>query len=368
MDTSDPNITFDESGICNHCLSFVEKSKLILKGSEGKKQFEKITKKIRHKSKKREYDCILGLSGGVDSAYVAVIAKNAGLRPLVVHVDAGWNSELSVYNIERIVDYCKFDLYTEVIDWQSMKNLQTAYLASGIANQDVPQDHIFFASLYKIAKQNGIKYILSGSNIATEGIFPSSWHGDAMDSQNLKAIFKRFGTGSMSNYTTMSFFQYYFMYPFIYRMETVKPLNYIDYNKKKATAELISKLDYRPYSGKHGESVFTKFFQSYYLPKKYGFDKRRPHLSSLIASGQLKREHAMQALEDESFDETTIEQELKFVAKKLGITPEILKDYINDDQNISYHDLPNWSFKIGLLRKIYKILKRLGLSLSLRAH
>lgn len=368
MDTTDPCITFDENGVCNHCYTFENKAQNWFTGAEGEQKFQEIVSVIKNYGRRKEYDCILGLSGGVDSSYVAILAKEAGLRPLVVHVDAGWNSELSVYNIEQLVKYCNFDLHTEVVNWGAMKNLQKAYLNSGIANQDVPQDHVFFSNLYYLARKNNIKYILSGSNIATEGIFPSSWHGDAMDSQNLLAIFKKFGTGNLKGYRTMSFFEYYIMYPFAYRMETIKPLNYINYNKANAAIELKEKVGYKPYKGKHGESVFTKFFQNYYLPKKHGFDKRLPHLSSLIASGQLDREEALKILKEERYQATELKKDIKFVAKKLGLSQEELEQKMIDPVYCNYEDFPNWNSKIAFLKMVNRKLKSFGVKLSLKAH
>lgn len=359
MDTSDEKITFDEKGVCNHCINF---QKYTAKGwfpnKEGRKKLETILEKIKNAGKHKEYDCILGLSGGIDSSYLALKAKDWGLRPLVIHVDAGWNSELAVSNIEKIVNYCKYDLHTEVINWEDMKNLQLAYFNSGISNQDVPQDHIFFSTLYHYAVKNKIKYILSGGNIATESIFPSSWHGSAMDAINLKAIYKRFGPKKeLINYKTISFFKYYIYFPFFYNMRTIRPLNYMEYDKNKAAKEL-EKIGYKNYEGKHGESIFTKFFQSYYLPKKFGYDKRRAHLSSLIVSNQLTRKEALNKLEMPTYNEIEIERDKTYIAKKLGITPEKLDKYINN-QNRKFSDFPNWIWKQKVIKMLNKIFKSL---------
>jgi len=259
---------------------------------------------------------------------------------LVIHVDAGWNSELAVSNIEKIVKHCNYDLHTEVIDWIAMKNLHLSYLKSGISNQDVPQDHIFFSTLYHYATKNKIKYILSGGNIATESIFPSSWHGNAMDAINLKAIYKRFGpTKTLKNYKTISFFEYYIYFPFVYRMKVLRPLNFMPYDKSDALVEL-EKIGYKKYEGKHGESIFTKFFQTYYLPKKFGYDKRKPHLSSLIVSGQLTREEALIELDKPLYNEESIKNEKAYVAKKLGLTLEAFEGIIKN-KNRKFSEFPN---------------------------
>ncbi len=211
MDTSDPEIQFDANGVCNHCQEFTSvKCKGWFPGPEGQPRLKALLNTIRSSSGKRDYDCILGLSGGIDSSFLALKAREWNLRPLVVHVDAGWNSELAVANIERLVSYCNFDLHTHVVDWEEMRDLHLAFLRSGIPNQDVPQDHIFFSSFYHFAMRNGIRYILSGGNLATEGIFPSSWHGSAMDAINLRSIHSTFGERPLRNYKTIGFFDYYF--------------------------------------------------------------------------------------------------------------------------------------------------------------
>ena len=222
---------------------------------------------IKSSSPKSGYNCIIGLSGGVDSSYLALKVHEWGLRPLVVHVDAGWNSAEAVQNIGAIIDYCGFELNTHVVDWEEIKELQKAYLRSGVPHQDVPQDHIFASVLYNFAINNGIKYVLSGGNTATEFVLPSSWQWSAMDAINLHAINRRFGGKKLRRYLTTSYFQYYFTFPFIHRLETFRPLNYIDYNKGEAEQQLVRQVGYRKYKRKHGESLFTKFFQNHYLPR-----------------------------------------------------------------------------------------------------
>lgn len=351
MDTTDPEITFDNDGVCNHCIEFEEvTSKSWYPNDEGKQKLDNIISKIKKEGARNDYDCIIGLSGGVDSSYLALIAREWGLRPLVVHVDAGWNSELAVANIEKIVKYCNYHLHTHVVDWSEMRDLHLAYLKAGIANQDVVQDHIFFSSLYHFATQNRIKYILSGGNIATEGIFPSSWHGSAMDAINLNAIHRKYGKQRLRHYKTISFFQYYIWYPFVKKMRTFRPLNYMPYNKNQAIAELESKIGWRNYGRKHGESLFTKFFQNHYLPQKFGFDKRRPHLSSLIVTDQITRDEAIEMLKIPLYDPQELEKDIQFLCKKLKISrdeyEEIMKAPIH-----SYKDFPNWDKLQNLVKK-----------------
>lgn len=352
MDTSDPNITFDANGVCNHCINFDTVTRLNwFPNEEGAKRLFSIIEKIKHAGRGQEYDCILGLSGGVDSSYLAIKVHEWGLRPLVVHVDAGWNSELAVANIEALVKHCNFDLHTHVVDWEEMRDLHLAYLRAGIANQDVPQDHIFFASLYHFATKNGIRHILSGGNLATESIFPKSWHGSAMDAINLKAIHAKYGERKLKSYKTISFFQYYVWYPLVKRMRTVRPLNYMPYDKSKALEELQLTVGYKPYARKHGESQFTKVFQNYYLPKKFGFDKRRPHLSSLVVSGQMTREIAMAALAEPLYPQDELEIDIAFFCKKLRISRSQFDELI-DAPIQSHNDFPTWERRYRLLKKV----------------
>ena len=292
MDTSDENITFDRNGICNHCNDF---KKVTIKNwfpnKFGETKIKEIIKKIQNENN-NEFDCLVGISGGVDSCYLNLKMKSWGLRPLVLHVDAGWNSEIAVSNIEKIVKFCKFDLYTKVINWEDMRNLQIAYLESGIANLDAPQDHIFFSTIYNFAIKHKIKYIFTGGNIATESVFPQSWHGEAMDAINLKSIYRKYGTKKLQDYNTVSFFDLYLKFPFFYRLNVIRPLNFMPYNREKAISELKKLTNWHSYGKKHGESLFTKLFQNYILPQRYGFDKRKPHLSSLILSKQISRKEA----------------------------------------------------------------------------
>lgn len=360
MDTTDPDITFDSEGVCNHCRGFAT-----LPGTEwfpneeGRSLLEMKLEAIRFDGAGKEYDCILGLSGGVDSSYLALLAKDWGLRPLVVHVDAGWNSELAVANIEKLVRHCGYDLHTHVVDWEEMRDLQLAYLRSGISNQDVPQDHIFFSSLYHFAAKHRIRHILSGGNIATEAIFPHSWHGNAMDDVNLRAIHRKFGTRPLKKYRTISFWQYYFVYPFMKKMRTLRPLNYMPYDKSAALKLLVETVGYKPYARKHGESVFTRFFQNHYLPLRFGYDKRRPHLSSLIASGQMTREEAISQLQQPLYDPAELEIDINYFCKKLRIDRQEFASLLRLPPR-SHRDFPNFDQRLILLKKLQRFVQRLS--------
>jgi len=365
MDTTDPEITFDENGICNHCRHFdAVTSKRWFPNEEGLRRLEKIVERIKQEERGKEYDCILGLSGGVDSSYLVLKAKELGLRPLIFHVDTGWNSELAVNNIESILRYSGFDLYTHVMYWEDMKKLQIAYLRSGVANQDVPQDHAIFANLYYYAVKHGIKYVLSGGNIATEAIFPQSWHHPAIDATNLKAIFARFGEGQLKNYRTMSFWEYYIYYPFIQKMQVVRPLNFMPYDRKEAIQFLQEETPWRPYGYKHGESIFTRFFQNYYLVKRFGYDKRKPHLSTLIVTGQITREEALKELAKPPYDPETIEEDIFYFRRKLSLSDEefqaLMKAPTRDAK-----EFPNDYWKLRILKHVQRSFERVtGRSLN----
>ena len=358
MDTTDPAISFDSDGVCSHCREFDEvTSKDWFPNEEGAKRLSKIIDQIREDGKGREYDCIIGLSGGIDSSYMAIKVHEWGLRPLVVHVDAGWNSELAVANIEKIVKYCNYDLHTHVVDWEEMRDLHLAYLRAGISNQDVPQDHVFFASLYHFATRNDIRYILSGGNVATESVSPKSWHGSAMDAINLKAIHRTFSGRPLRTYSTISFFDYYLWYPFFKKMRTIRPLNYMNYNKSAAMAELEQTIGWRSYGRKHGESLFTKFFQNHYLPIKFGYDKRLPHFSSLIVSGQMTRVEALQKLSEPLYDPQELAVDVEYLCKKLRISGAQLDEFITGP-NHDYSEFPNWDRKHRMVKKLQKLMQR----------
>lgn len=358
MDTSDPEIVFDGEGVCSHCRRFDSVTrKLWYPGPEGRERWMRLVDQVRADGRGRDYDCILGLSGGVDSSYLALKVQEWGLRPLVFHVDAGWNSEIAVGNIERIVSHCGFHLFTHVVDWEEMRDLQVAFLRSGIPNQDVPQDHAFFATMYHYATRNRIKYILSGGNLATEGIFPDSWHGSAMDAINLRAIHARYGQRPLRRYKTIGFFAQYLWYPLVRGMRTLRPLNYMPYHKQDAIAELARTVGWRPYGRKHGESHFTKLFQNHYLPTRFGYDKRRPHLSSLIVSGQITRDQAVAELAEPLYDPTELEADIAYFCKKLRIAREDFDAMMV--LPLRYHtDFPTWDGRYRMLKRAQALVER----------
>lgn len=354
MDTSDPLITFNKEGICNHVKQYEEyerSQKLV--GKQAELKLEQIVDLLRKEGKGKEYDCIMGLSGGVDSSYLAYfVSKVLGLRSLVVHVDTGWNSELAVSNIQNIVQKLGMDLHTLVIDWEEMRDLQLAFFKSSIANLDVPQDHCFIASLYQEAEKYGIKYIMNGGNMATESILPTAWGYDASDATHVLGIHNKFGSIPLKTYPLYTLYKSLFYYPILKRMKVIRLLEYIDYNKNQVKDFLMKELDWRDYGGKHYESKFTKFFQAYYLPTKFGFDKRKAHLSSLIVSGQMTREDAIEELKKNLYNPVELEEDKIYFAKKLGISMEDFHS-IMAQKPTNYTQFPNNESKKNLLRKLF---------------
>jgi len=359
MDETAPSIVFDEAGVCSYCHYFDKEIAPVLKQigtEECSKSCDRIIEKIKKEGADKEYDCILGLSGGVDSSYLAyLVKKKFGLRPLAVHVDAGWNSELAVNNIEMIVSKLGIDLFTFVVDWKEMRELQLAYFKSSVANQDIPQDHAFFAAIRKIARKRNIKYVITGSNLATESLFVSEWGYNAMDARNLKAIFKKFGKGELKKFPIANFFSYYFL-DYLRGIKTVKLLNYVPYNKAEAKQCLIDELGWKDYGGKHYESRFTRFYQSYYLPSKFNYDKRKPHLSSLILDGQITREQAVEELSVLPWANYDVDEIKEFISRKLGVS-RVEFDAILNAPKSSYLDYPSDEKLYGLFRKIYRRFK-----------
>ena len=359
MDTTDPEIVFDEQGECSHCKKFDSVTKARwFPNEEGSQKLKTMIDGIKQRGKGKEYDCIIGLSGGVDSSYLALILKEYDLRPLVVHVDAGWNSELAVYNIEQVVKYCGYDLHTHVMDWEEIRDLQVAYLKSGIANQDVVQDHAFFASLYHFAVKNNISTVISGGNIATESVFPRSWHHAAMDAINLKAIHKKFGSLKLKQYKTISFLAYYFYYPFLRGMTVVRPLNFMPYHKENAIQVLKEVVGYKEYGRKHGESRFTKFFQNYYLPEKFNMDKRKPHLSSQVLSGEISREQALIELDKPLYKEFELKEDIAYISKKLGIGVDELEQLVQS-KGYAYSEFSNWDRRYSFMKSAQSLVQKM---------
>lgn len=350
MDTSDPEITFDADGVCNHCHYFENNVKPAwFPDDRGEVMLQKMISEVKAYGRGKRYDSIIGISGGVDSSYLAVKVAEWGLRPLAVHVDAGWNSELAVKNIEQIVTKAGLDLVTHVVDWDDMRELQLSFLRSNVANQDTPQDHAFFAGLYNYAMKEGIKYVINGSNYATESVLPSSWGYDSMDADQLRAIHKRFGTAPLKNYPIIGFAQFNLYYPRIKGMQILKPLNYMHYSKQEAIDYLEKNYGWRYYGGKHYESRWTRFFQAHYLPKKFGYDKRKAHIASLVVTGEITRDQALEELAKPLYSDNELAEDMAFVAKKLGVSVDELQGFI-DAPPSHWSEYPNHMSKMRTLQ------------------
>ena len=359
MDSSDPNIIFDENGISDYYYNYINK---ILPSwdtsSKGKEDLLKISQEIKLKTKEKPFDCIIGMSGGLDSSYALYIAKEVmGMRPLVFHVDAGWNTDQAVGNIEKMIEGLKLDLYTDVINWEEVKDLQKSFLAAQIPDQDLVQDYAFFSSLYRFAKKNKIKYIITGSNYSTECCRePEEWGGYAgIDKKLVKDIHGKFGTIKLKSFPIIDIFTYKIYYKYIHGMKVIKPLNYVPYNKANAEDFLQKKFGWKKFQHKHHESRFTRFYEDYWLPRKFGFDKRKAHFSSLILTGQMSREEALERLKHSELDEQTLKNEFEFVANKLGLEVNELLDLFNGE-NKTFRDYKNNRSLIQFGAKILQIL------------
>jgi N-acetyl sugar amidotransferase len=319
---ADPDIHFDENGICNYYHEYMEVAKTQLyTEADGRLQLESLVNSIKKNGEGKPYDCLIGLSGGVDSSYVAYIVKQYGLRPLAVHLDNGWNAELAVKNIEQIINKLNIDLYTLVINWQEFRDIQLSYLQASVVDIEVVSDHAIFATMYKLAKEKNIGYIISGTNMVTEHIMPPSWLYRKMDAANLKDIHRTYGKLPLKTYPIFNFRKQVY-YSALLKLRPVSILNYLPYKKEEAKALLIKELGWRDYGGKHYESVFTKFFQAYILPVKFGIDKRKAHLSNLVCSGQLSRQAALLELQKPLLTPEEEKTDKEYVLKKLGLSVE----------------------------------------------
>lgn len=353
MDTTDSLIQFDDRGYCDHCNNYYDNIIPNWHPDEiGAEKLHEIVEQIKKEGKGKKFDCIIGISGGVDSSYLIYYAKEKlGLRPLAFAVDTGWNTKIAEENIRNIVNGLGLDLYTETVNWDEMKDLQLAYFKSQVPYQDTPQDHVIFAALYNYAVRNGIKYVLTGGNYSTECVRePNEWVY-MNDLLQIKDIHKRFGTVPLKTLPLCSMFKYRLYYRYFKGMKVVKPLDLIQYKKKDVIKELKERFGWQPYANKHFESIFTRFYEGYWLIKKFGYDKRRAHFSSLILTGQMTREEALDTLKQDPYSEEDALKDLGFIANKLDITEEEFIELMNGE-NKTYLDYKNNSRLIKLATKI----------------
>ncbi len=355
MDTSDPGITFDKKGNCNHCDDFFKKYKnKIYHGEESDRQLEIIVNKIKNTKGKNKYDCLIGMSGGVDSSYVAYKTVQLGLNPLAVHVDNGWDSEESVKNIKNVCNKLNIDYQSYVLNWEAFKDIQLSILKSSIVEVEIPTDIAVMGANYKVASENNIKFIISGGNLATEGILPYLWFYDPKDLKLLKSIQKRFGKNSNSLKSFPSFdYKKEIYYKFISKIRQIYILNYLPYKKEDAIKTLENKVNWKNYGGKHHESVYTRFIQSYYQPVKFDLDYRKATFSTQICTGEITREYAVEELRKKPYDPEKIEAGKEYVAKKLGITLKEFEEILNSPPK-SYKDYPNNEKKLKFIYGVYK--------------
>jgi N-acetyl sugar amidotransferase len=357
MDTiGDPDIRFDENGICNYYHEFKQKLNIrVPEKNEAKRQLDNIVAKIKANGKGKQYDCIIGISGGVDSTYTAWLVKELGLRPLAIHLDNGWNSELAVKNIENILNKLNIDLYTEVLDWEIFKDLQLSFLKASTPDAEVPTDHIIMAVLYKMADKFGIKHIVSGMNFRDEGFLPPSWARGYLDWKYISGVQKIFGSKSINTLPHFGIIKFLY-YNLLKKIRSVSFINYIEFNKDEAMKLIEEKLGWQNYGGKHYESIYTRFFQAYILPRKFKIDKRKAHLTCLmISTGNITREEALMKLQDPTANPKMLEDDKEYLLKKLDISSEEFEAIMNSPIK-SILDYPNYH---TLEMKFRKVLNKL---------
>ena len=358
MDTTDPDIVFDENGVCNHCHTYDRMVReYVVDGEEGLRHLEQTAQKIRKDGQGKKYDCVIGVSGGVDSTYVAYHVKKLGLRPLAVHLDNGWDSELAVKNIEETLKRLGIDLYTEVLDWEEFKDIQISFLKASTPDSEIPTDHAINALLGNLAQKIGVKYVIIGSNVRTETHLPRAWSQGHLDWKYIREIQKRFGTQPFRTFPHIGFFTYYLR---MLTQKRVEILNCLGYNKKESLRVLQEELGWRYYGGKHYESIYTRFYQGYILPEKFGFDKRRSHLSSLVCSGEVTREQALEELKVPTYAPSMQEEDREYVVKKLGLTDAEFAAIMSAPRK-SYWDYPSYGhlMKNPLIQKMVPFVKRI---------
>ena len=355
MDTTDPQITFNKAGHCCHCSEFLEKkAKHNYRGKDSDDALDKILENIRNTGKGKKYDCVLGVSGGVDSCYLGYIMKERGLRPVAVHMDNGWNSEKAVINIKNITRKLGIDYESYVLDWEEFKDLQLSFLKASVPEAETPTDIAIPAALHSVAAKYGIKYILSGGNLSTEGILPKSWHYDVRDLKYFNHIHRSFGSRPLKTFPTFGYKREIF-YKVVKGIRMIYPLNLVPFIKDEAVELLREKFDWRPYGGKHHESTYTKFIQSYYLYEKFKIDYRRATFSTQICVGGMDRDRAVEQLRSIPYKPEEIDEAKHYVAKKLGVDKDEFERIIRLPAKW-YWDYPNDQRRLGFIYDTYRKL------------
>lgn len=353
MDTTDSEITFDGDGYCNHCSEFLNnRAKHYDRDAESEKKIDLVLKNIKNDGKKGEYDCIVGISGGVDSCYTAYLAKQRGLRILAVHLDNGWNSEEAVQNVKNLANKLEIDYESYVLDWDEFRDIQLAFLKASVPEAETPTDMAIPAALHYYASKYKVKYILSGGNLATEGILPASWHYDAKDMKYFKHIQNTYGQKKVKNFPTFGYKKEIY-YKLVKGIRMIYLLNYVPYLKEEAIDLLKNNFGWKFYGGKHHESKYTKFIQSYYLYKKFPIDYRRATLSSQICLGDVQREDALEKLKSAPYNADEIDAEKRYISKKLQISLDEFEAIINLPAKW-YWDYPNDQRKLKFIYKTYR--------------
>lgn len=357
MDHSDPDLVLDINGVCNHCHRYAERLQARVPNvSERSKRLAGLVNEIKSTGAGKAYDCVIGVSGGVDSTYVAYLTRELGLRPLAVHFDNGWNSELAVSNIEKTLKELKIDLLTEVINWPEFRNLQLSFLKASTPDGEVPTDHAIVALLYQTAIRHNLKHVLLGTNVASEGVMPLKWGYGYSDFRYIKAVHQEFGSVPLKTYPHYSLPDL-FNYMFIRKIKLVPILDLVEYKKDAAMQAIQDNLGWVYYGGKHYESIYTRFYQSYILPKKFGIDKRRAHYSNLVMSGQLTRERALAMMEEPICDPVMQAQDKIYVIKKLDLTENSFEAIMQAPPK-TFLDYPNSYARIEAAKKVLTWVRR----------
>ncbi len=357
MDTTDPEITFDGEGVCSHCHRYGRvAAQRLVPPAQRQQRLDALIAEMRVAGRGKPYDCVIGVSGGVDSTYVAWVVKELGLRPLAVHLDNGWNSELAVANIEKTLKLLGIDLHTHVIDWEEFRDLQVSFLKASTPDGEVPTDHAILALLYQEAARHGLHHVIIGFNVKTEAFLPEKWGYGYFDWRYVKDVHRRFGTARLRSYPRMSLAKLFY-FVFVRRIRMVPVLNYLDYDKQQTMHLLQDQLGWVYYGGKHYESIYTRFYQAYVLPRKFDIDKRKAHYSSLICSGQMTREQALALMQEPVYPERALLEDREYTIKKLGLNPEQF-DAIMDAPNKTFESYRTSHRVFELAKKLVNATRR----------